>query len=497
MVKKSAFIILLLISFGWARAQSQDALRPGDFKFGGRFEYQLLLDEQSYPYPWNATTQAAVDRTRLMLDLKALETRYGSLYLKGAGYWGFVSNDDVEKRFRFEQGDYLWERNLEKWNYGISMFASERRFFVYDFTAPLIDDDRAGESGGNRGARVDIKTQSGFDITGLYSLQGDDPGRSRSIAYLKGLYWHRLASFSASYLFDNPGVHGPQNHAVIKTELSSVWKLAFASISYQQSGYEDSGLFFPSGSFDWGAYDGTNFSQVLPSGGAAFAEFRFRSIRVTDAGRLNFVWKYDAVRENFVSDLGMTGGSRVGQTAAAYFLATDVSASGRLLYHKSVRSVLESEERDLLEASARTALRNGMELFLRGGVGQIDEQPFDTKKNYIHGMVRYGIKNLDTGAHIMWNDLGTIYSERRFAWDGKMVLTPDWGLHWRFLLTRDFTIGQSTFFRLEYRPSNRIFAYLGYGRTYFGDDRFVLEDRDLAVLRSGSSQWVITLRGDF
>lgn len=497
MVRRGISILVLLVALAPPAVRAQEAARLGNVEFGGRFEYQLLLDEQSNPYPWNATTQAAIDRTRLMLDLKALETRYGSLYLKGAGYWGFVGDHDTQKRFRFEQGDYLWSQKLETWDYGIRLFANERRFFVCDFTTPLIDDDRAGESGDNRGARVDIKTRSGFDITGLYSLFGDDPGDARSASYLKALYSHRLASFSASYLMDDPGVHGPLNHALIKTELSSAWKLAFVSVSYQQSGYEDSGFFLPGGSFDWGAYDGTNFSQVLPRGGAAFAEVRLRSIPVTDAGRLGVVWKYEAIGEEFVSDLGLPGGSQVGQTAAAYFLATDVSVSGRLLYHKSARSVLENEERDFVEAGAWTALKNGMECFLRGGVGRIDEQPIETKKNYVHGAVRYRIKKLHTGAHIMWKDLDTVYSERLFAWDGKMVITPDWGLHWRFLLSRDFTVSQATFFRLEYRPSNRIFAYVGYGRSYFGDDPFVLEDRDLGVLRSGSSQWVITLRGDF
>ena len=118
----------------------------------------------------------------------------------------------------------------------------------------------------------------------------------------------------------------------------------FASVSYQQSGYKDSGLFLPGGSFDWGVYDGTNFSRAIPLGGAAFAELRLRSIPVTDAGRLGVVWKYEAVGEDFVSDLGMPGGSRVGQTAAAYFRATDVSVNGRLLYRKSERRGLETEE---------------------------------------------------------------------------------------------------------------------------------------------------------
>jgi hypothetical protein len=496
MVTRLVFIAFLVMSAAAApRAEENDPAVK--FELGGRFQYQLLLDDQSDPYPWDASTLSASDRTRLMLDLGAMSDRYGQLYVKGAGYWGLVGNSDINKRFRFEQGDYLWARDLDTWDYGLRLFANERRFFVYDFTAPLIDDDRAGESGDNIGARFDLATRAGVGVTGVYSSFGNDPGDSRSAAYLKAAYSHRSATLSLSYLYDDPGAHGRLNHAVAKAELSGAWKIAFASVSYQQSGYGESSFFFPGGSFDWSAYDAGNFSNVLPRGGAAFGEFRVSRIPVTDAGRLGLVWKYEAVRDEFVSDLGMPGGSRVGQTAAAYFRATDVSINGRLIYHTSKREILETEERDFVEAGAWTALKNGMECVLRGGIGRIDEEPFETKKNYVHAAARYRIKEIHTGIHVMWSDLETTFSERRFAWDGKMVVTPDWGFHWRFLLTRDFAVGQSAFFRLEYRPSNRIFAYFGYGRAYFGDDPFVLEDKDLGLLRSGMSRWIVMLRGDF
>jgi hypothetical protein len=160
--------------------------------------------------------------------------------------------------------------------------------------------------------------------------------------------------------------------------------------------------------------------------------------------------------------------------------------------------VLETEENDAVEASAWAALKNNMECFLRAGVGRIDDGfVYDTKKNYVHGAVRYRVTRFMTGVHVMWNDLDTVYSERRFAWDGKLAINPNWGFHWRMLLRRDYQVGQSALFRLEYRPDQRIFAYVGYGRDYYGNNPFVLEDRDIGLTREPVGQWVVMLRGDF
>ncbi len=492
----TVFALLLVLRPGSGECDRGQGLEG--IELGGRFEYMMLLDEQANPYPWNVSTRSATDRTRLMLDLNAPGTRYGSLYLKGAAFWGLVGKDDVQKRFRFAQGDYLWEQRLESWKYALRLFANERRFFVYDFAAPLLDDDHAGETGENRGVRFDTAVRDRLDITGLYSLLGTDPHASRSVAYLKALYSSRLFGISTSYMFDDPGNLGLRNHAVVKAELTTSYRRFFGAFSYQQSGYKDSGWFLPGGSFDWGAWDGTNFSRVLPSGGAAFAELRLSSVQAADLGKVNLVWRDEAVGDEFVNDLGLRGASRVGTTAGAYFVADDVSLNARLLYYTGARSGLEREQRDLLEGNVWTALNGGLDCFLRGGIGKIeDESVYDTKKNFIHAALRYRVKKMRTGAHIMWSDLDTIYSQRRFAWDGKLALSPDWGFQWRVLLTRDFQIGQTAVLRLEYRPNDRIFAYVGYGMPYFGDDPFVLEDRDIGLLRQGTSQYIISLRGDF
>ena len=479
-------------------ASAAEEARFGPIELGGRFEYELLLDEQSNPYPWNASTHSASDRSRIMLDLNASSARYGSLYLKGAASWTVVGEEDVKKRFLFEQGDYLFARRLEEWGWSIRGFANERRFFVFDWTTPLVDDDHTNADGENRGLRIDAVVKKAVHVTGLYSILGDDFDESRRVSYLKTLFSHRLASFSASYLVEEPGVSGLRNHAAVKAELAGAYKRVFAVAAYEQSGLDDSKVFFPGASFDWEAYDGTNFSAVLPPGGAALAEVRLASLRATKRGALDLVWRYDAVREEFLGDLGGMGSSRVGQSLGAYFTASSVSLNARALYRTAVRSVVESEERDWFDAGVWAALKNGMECFLRGGAGEIDDGPLmSTRKNFVHAALRHRTKRVTAGVHAMGYDIDTEYSETRYAWEGKVALNSVWGIHWRFILARDYAASQAAFVRLEFRPNDRIYAAAGYGEPGLGDDPFVVEDDELGLMRGASSRYTISVRGDF
>jgi hypothetical protein len=493
-----AGIFAIVAVFCCCHDAAADRARLGPAGIGARFEYTMILDDMSDPYPWNATTLSASDRTRLMLDLEVPGEKYGSLYLKGAARWAIVDANDVDKRFRLEQGDYMWRRGAEDNDFALRVFANERRYFVYDWVAPLIDDDLAGETQDNRGIRLDASMEGTLDVTGLYTLFGTDTERSKRAAYLKILYSHRLAALSASYLAEDPGAFGPRNRAVFKTELTSAYRRLFGTLSYEQAGFDDSHWFFPGGSFDWSVYDGTNFSAVLPRGGAAFAEVRLNSLPVAKRGGVDLVWRYEAVGEDFTNELGTGSPSGVGQTMGAYFVAKDVSLNARALYHARSRSALESEESDWFEAGVWAALKNGMDCFLRGGAGDIDDaSTAGTRKNYIHGAVGHRSTRVSTGLHAMAYDIDTEFSGTRWAWDGKLALNPDWGLLWRFLLNNDFAVGQSAFVRLEYRPTARIYATVGYGRAYLGDDPFVLEDPQIGLLREGSSQYTLTLRGDF
>jgi hypothetical protein len=484
--------------FSRAPASAADEARFGPIDLGGRFEYDLLVDGQPDPYAWNASTHAATNRSRIMIDLLAPSKSYGSLYLKAAASWLAVEGDDVQKRLRFEQGDYLYAGARDKLDLSVRLFANERRFSVFDWTTPLVSDETPAANAENGGVRVDAEFSKKLGVTALFSVldaAGDD---TRSASYVKTQYSGRGAALSASYLAEDPGASGVRNHAVFKTELAGVYKRLFATVSYQQSGFDDSRVFFPAGSFDWGAYDWKNFSAVLPPGGAALAELRLASLPATRRGALDLVWRYDAVREEFVGDLGGMGASGVGQTVGAYLTARDVSLNARALYHTGTRRVLEDEKREWFDADLWAALKNGMECLLRGGAGDIDGGPVAlVRENYIHGAIRHRAKRVTAGAHAMAYDLGTVYSGTRYAVEGKLVVTSEWGFYWRVIFARDYAASRSALFRLDFRPSERIYASLAYGEPLVGDDPFVVEDREIGLMRGGPARYSVSLRGDF
>jgi hypothetical protein len=483
--------------FSPAAAQEGEA-RFGPIDLGGRFEYQLMYDEGRDPYPWNASTHSVNNRSRVMVDLNLPTARYGSFYLKGAASWEAVGAEDVQKRFLIEQGDYLFARTREGPGLAVRVFANERRFSVFDWTTPLVSDDSQAANGENGGVRADAVFDEKLSITALYSVLAGDLDDAPRVAYAKAQYTHRRGALSASYLAEDPGVSGIRNHAVFKTELAGAYRRLFAAVSYAQSGYDDSHVFFPGGSFDWGAYDGTNFSSVLPPGGAAFAEVRIASLPATKRGSIDLVWRYDAVREDFACDIGGTGAPGVGQTAGAYFTARGVSLNANALYHTNTRRAVEHEKTDWFDAGVWAALKNGMECYVRGGAGDIEGGPVPlVQESFVHAGVRHRAKRVTAGVYAMAYDFGTDYAGTRYAWDGKLAINSSWGLHWGFLFSNDYASSRSALVRLEYRPNDRIYASVGYGEPAIGDAPYALEDRDIGLMRGDFSRYTISLRGDF
>ena len=489
---------LFAASLATPAAAAEGEARFGPIDLGGRFEYEMRYDDARDPYPWNASTHSVNNRSRLMLDFLAPSARYGTLYLKGAAAWEAVGSEDIRKRFLFEQGDYLFADAREGLDLSFRVFANERRFSVFDWTAPLVSDDSEAANGENGGVRFDAAVRRSLGITAFYSVLAGDFDDAPRVAYAKAQYARRRGALSASYLAEDPGVSGTRNRAVVKTELAGAYRRLFAVVSYAQSGYDDSHVFFPSGSFDWGAYDGTNFSSVLPPGGAALAEIRLASLRATKRGSIDLVWRYDAVREDFACDTGGIGSPGVGQTAGAYFTAREVSLNASALFHTNRRSAVENEETNWFDAGAWAALKNGMECFVRGGAGDINGGPVPlVRESFVHAAVLHRAKRVTAGVYAMAHDFGTDHAGTRYAWDGKLLISPSWGFHWRFLFAADDAPGRSALIRLEYRPNDRIYASVGYGEPEIGDDPFVLEDRDIGLMRGGASRYTISLRGDF
>jgi hypothetical protein len=427
-----------------------------------------------------------------MIDLTSA-SHYGDFYVKGAAFWDDTRPGDVQKRVRFEQADYYWSQDVGKLVYSFRAFANERRFFVEDRIAPLIRDDHV--TGDNRGARVDIVWNQ-LSANALYSVLGDDVD-SRKVALVRAQHNSRFVNAVVSYLFDEAGVDVPRSRAIVKAELASGYKWAHALAAYEQAGTRRGGAFVPGGRFDWDAYAVDDLTAGLPDEAALFTELRISPIDLAGRANLKLVYAYRTIGSQFVNDLGVRRGAELDHTAAAYVQAKSVDLNGRLLWTVSERFDNENEDRIRVEASAWGVTRNGLWILARAAIDKIEDAAGDDDHNVVHLGLERRIKEVRSGAHIMWKDLDTEYSSRLFAWDAKFPLSPNWGLYWRAIIGSDFDVADAMYVRLSYRPNNHIFATFGYGRDDIGDAPYLIEDRDVDLARASSAVYVISIRGDF
>jgi hypothetical protein len=493
-VNLAAFFIIACAaaaSFAW------EVDEPVPLEIGGRFTYGVVVRRDAVLFPWNITSNDISDPTRLMLDLSAGDRRMGRLYLKAAAFWEPHHKTPDGKRALFEQGDYFRRDAIGGGEVGIRLYANQRRFFTHSLIAPLLEDDRMEEYGDNIGARFDGTFADRIGVTALYSALGDELDRSTRIAYIRSAFAHKRFALAAAYAHENRPDDEALDTAVFKTELSAYFKQASLLVAYEQSG-RGSGLFFPSGGIHLDAFEGDNFSRILPEEGAFIAEARLASLPVKQMGTVSLVQRYFILRSLFEGRVAGEGSGTYGYSSAAYFLANEISLNGRLIYSRRERSGWESVIRDNLEASVWAQLRNGSEVFLRGGVGEASgSAPFTTEDNYIHAAWRYEKSKLRTGIHFMLKDVDTIFSERRFAWDCKLAFGGNMAIYWRAVIAHNSEPMDAIYARFEYRPNQRLFLTAGYGRSIFGDDPFVLEDADIYTLREVTPQYSLSIRGDF
>ncbi len=483
--------ILLAVVAGSSYAIKWEAIEP--VVIGGRFQYVTSRADESVPFPWNTTTQSSQDLTRLMLDLNA-DSRYGDLYLKGSAVWNRTRPSQIQKRFLFDQGDYLWAQTLENVDYSLRLFANERRFITYDMIAPLLLDDLVASGQDNLGVRVDTRIRRDVGITALYSSLGDRRERLRDIGYVKADYIGRPAIASLSYLLDHPGGVVKENRATFKLETAASYKQAYAILSYQQTGVSERDVFLPDGGSN---STGGGLRSSLPKGAALFAEVRLTSVRVPKAGRLKFVYDYASIGDEFFNDLGLARGAQETNRLAGFFEASTVDLNARLVYARGERFYFEDKRIDRWDAAVWGRFANGMDFRVRGHVTDTRTPEFEDEGNFINVGVEKQVNKVRSGINVMWKDIDTIFSDTRFAWDGKLALSPNWGLYWRFILSESFDVGQTLFTRLAYRPNDRIFVIFAYGRKVIGDGPFILEDQDVELSRFDTAQYTILLRGDF
>jgi hypothetical protein len=475
---------------------------PGGFQLepGGRMEYRLSIEKNGSPYynQWDFDGEDFAGATRLMLDLRVLSARYGSLYLKGATARGPEDSKDGRTLFSFAQGDYArsWRRDAS--SVGVRFFSNERRFHTGEYLAPALYDDFAAAGGENRGVRLEGTLDNWLRVESVFASLGDGWDEARKFAFVRAAYLSATIQLSLSYVYDAPAADAALGRALLKSEL--VWFYRNASIicSYEQSRFDRKGFFVPHLLFDPHVFVGDNFSSILPDEGAFFASLRIMTLPFRKLGTIDIVYDYFAVGEDFVNDLGLVSGEAVGYRCGAYFKAPDVYLNGRVRFGKTVRSSMEQDTEERVDASVWGGLNNGMDFALRGGWTRTSgADAAAATSTRVLGIATFHAKNTRNGIHCMLKDADTDHAAMAYAWSSRVVLNPDFAIDVRFLLSDEYQVRDAVFGKLEFRPSQRIYAYLSYGRQYAGDDPFMLEDNDLYLRGIDPSIYTVSIRGDF
>jgi hypothetical protein len=475
---------------------------PADslLRVGGRFEYRIETAGQSAPFPWNYSSRSVVDRSRLMLDLFSGRERYGWLYLKGAAEWS-AARASGEIDFLFEQGDYYWRLVRKRSEFEVRLFANERRYFTHELSTPLLEDDVVTSFDDQFGIRHDGSAGNAA-WTALGAVLGDEWSRADKFYFLRGGWFGRYAQASAAYTRSTPAPDTLDHHAIIKGEVSASYRQFGAVASYAYSGFGKDGFFVPGGDGDgdgggsWPYPDGT-----APGGNenaALFAELRVLRFPIAGTGLYSLVYQHSENGDAWVDRLGGQPGGARERLLGLYYAALKKAIDVRLEYIGRDRTRFDDKSADRFEGMARAQLVNGAETYLRGGYGDYrDETGRTGESGFVHAAWRRNGRKITSGVHVMLLDRTNAEMEERFGVEARFNFTASVSLYGRLIASQQVASRDAVFLRLDMRPTEWMFAAVGYGRYYIGDEPYMLEDPDIGRRGETESVWFIRVRGDF
>lgn len=512
--------IRVRVLFGAALALAAGAPAAGAFdlppdsllRAGGRFEYRLEAAAVNSPFPWNYASRGVNDGSRLMLDLLAGHPRYGRLYLKGEARWR-RPRENRGPDFRLAQGDYFWRAADSRpgLDLDLRVFANERRYFTGELSTPLLVDGvitGTGERVGPRQLVTAPDDQFGLrhdgsagelGWTALGAVLGENLDDADKFYFLRAGWFGDYVQASAAYYHHSPAPDTLRNHAILKGELSAGYRHFGAVVSYEHSGFEDRSLFVPSGDDDLGPgpYDDSDRLSGLDAG-AVYAELRVRRLPIQNTGYWSLILRQRAAGDAFVEPFRLGQGGLDSRLAGLYYAARSRAIDARVEYKSRERTRFDDKERRRFEGMARALLANGAEAYVRGGYGETDGELGITESDgFVHAAVRRNGRKITTGLHGMVLDREGRPLDQRFGVEARFNFTATVSLYGRVIAADDVASRDAVFVRLDLRPTSWVFAAVGYGRSYVGDQPYMLEDPDIGRRGETESVWFIRLRGDF
>jgi hypothetical protein len=456
-----------------------------------RLDLRVVTAAGTAPWAWDAQSRSPLDGSRFMTDLTAGNDPFGTLYLKGAANWS--ETDDVSGRVAFtvEQGDYLWRRSFGPGALGVRLFGDERRYFTGEFGTALMEDDVVEHFEHRLGAAV----RATHDHLGVgYLASSLDDGNDSDIlqradARLSSTHAH------AALAYQHTAPREGEDHAVVQAEAAGYYRRLSAIVSYAQSGF-GSGAFFPSGSFDKDALDGSGYVAAAPENSATYAEARLRRLALDDL-LVDATYRYQTVGTAYVNELASTRPGSVTNSAGLYVSHRRYALDGRFVWRDEVRSVIESSRRRSLEASVRAFLRDNSQMLLRAGAQRREfHGREESDAGFVQGGYRRELQRFMGGVQAMLDGIGQDATARagveaRVNWNATSALYARW------IVSDQADRSDALYARLEFRPSRRTWVTLAYGWSEAGDSPYMLDDRDALPARQTRDALTLTVRGDF
>ncbi len=438
-----------------------------------RLDLQLVADEATAPWEWDAQSRSALDQSRFMIDLTAGDDRWGTLYAKGAATWQDAHTASGRVAFAIEQGDYLYRFD----NGEVRAFGDERRYFTYDLGNPLVDDDVVDDYQHRVGVRADGGSERAGGSLLVSSI--DRGADSNLLTYAKARAAWRSILGSVSYQLQEGDA--TRDHAIVKGEAVAFWKRASAIVSIEQAGY-GSGVFAPS----WDLEAGSQFVELRLARGA-----------VGDDVLLSGAYRYRHVGDYYQNDFAAYVPRSHIQRAGVYLSHRHSALDGRLLAFFAEGPYLNDVRG--LTASARAFWKDNSETNLRAAlVDPTDDFGYEAQDAFgvVHASYRRSLQRFMGGIDVLVDDIGIdaatrIGAETRINWNASSAL------YLRWIVAGDVERSDAVYARLEFRPTFRTWVTLAYGRPEVGDGPYFLEDRDPLPTSQTDDVITITVRGDF
>ena len=487
-----------LVALAAGTAAAFDMPPDSVLSVGGRLDYRFESARESSPFPWNYASRSVSDRSRLMLDLYTGRERYGALYLKTAATWAAPRTDLGRVRFEFEQGDYFFYRYLPNQAYELRLFTNERRYFTHEMSLPsLLNDEIITSYDNEYGVRHDGEAVD-FRWTAIGAVLGDVWKESQKFYYLRAGWFGSIVQAAASYVNNTPARDSLQNHAILKGELTAVYSRLGAVLSYEQSGFDHRAFFIPSASNDCGGgYDNSSNSS-LPDNAALYAELRLMRVPIKNTGLWSLIGHYQSLGDGYINNLGTIRRGETEGTVGLYYSAAKKSIDGRLEYTRWDRTRYDDKKQQRTGASVRGLLANGFEIVLRGAhTRTVDELGWTTNDGYGYAALRRYGRKVESGILFMLQNIPNDGLDERLGIEARFNFTGAVSWYGRLITSERATSSDAIFWQFEIRPTDMVYAALGYGRDYIGDEPFVLLDPDIGQRDTREAVYFVQVRGDF